>query len=130
MSNVRFGLVVDSDNGAHVRFRLFAATGGQHLGGCGQLVMTPTEFTAFHLLLEPKLDHRPASGWTYDPANPQDCSHRDDQSHDHDQCIEQMGAQCPHCTSPYRDRRFVMPTGDGTAACDNQWHDQAAEAVA
>lgn len=58
MSDVRFGLAVDHDNGHHVRFRLFAATGGQHLGGCGQLVMTPAEFAAFRELLAPRLTDR------------------------------------------------------------------------
>lgn len=58
MTAVRFGLAVDSDNGAHVRFRLFAATGGEHLGGCGQLVMRPAEFAAFEQLLEPMLTDR------------------------------------------------------------------------
>lgn len=90
--DVRFGIKVDSDNGAHVRFRLFAATGGQHLGGCGQLTMTSTEYAAFRRLLEPMLTDRPDSGWRYDPANPQDCSYRDDTAHDHDQCLEQMAA--------------------------------------
>lgn len=65
MSAVRFGIAVDSDNGFHVRFRLFAATGGQHLGGCGQLTMTATEYAAFRALLEPKLTDRP------DPTNDQ-----------------------------------------------------------
>jgi hypothetical protein len=36
-----------------------------------------------------------ATGWTYDRANPQDCSHRDDPAHDHDQCLEQMAADRP-----------------------------------
>lgn len=48
---VRFGLIIDSDNGVHVRFRLFAASGGQHLGLCGQLVMRTEEFAAFYPLL-------------------------------------------------------------------------------
>lgn len=43
-------------------------------------------------LLEPMLTDRPDSGWRYDPANPQDCSYRDDTAHDHDQCLEQMAA--------------------------------------
>ncbi len=55
MSKVRFGLVVDDDNGHHVHFRLFAATGGQHFGGCGKLTMTVREFTTFRGLLEPML---------------------------------------------------------------------------
>jgi hypothetical protein len=55
---VRFGLAVDSDNGAHVRFRLFAATGGQHLGGCGNLVMRTDEYAAFRALLAPALTDR------------------------------------------------------------------------
>lgn len=59
MTDARFGIAVDSDNGHHVRFRLFAATGGQHLGGCGQLVMTATEYAAFRELLAPKLTDRP-----------------------------------------------------------------------
>lgn len=50
-STARFGLVIDSDNGAHVRFRLFAATGGQHLGECGRLVMRTDEFAAFRDLV-------------------------------------------------------------------------------
>jgi hypothetical protein len=54
----RFGLAVDSDNGHHVRFRLFAATGGEHLGGCGQLVMRTDEYAAFRQLLEPMLTDR------------------------------------------------------------------------
>lgn len=58
MSNVRFGLRVDSNNGHHVHFRLFAATGGQHLGSCGHLVMTAEEFTAFKALLGPALTDR------------------------------------------------------------------------
>lgn len=57
-SQVRFGLSVDSVNTAHVRFRLFAATGGQHLGGCGALVMGVEEFAAFRQLLEPMLTDR------------------------------------------------------------------------
>jgi hypothetical protein len=57
-TDVRFGLKVESDNGYHVRFRLFAATGGQYLGGCGQLVMTVTEFSAFRELLEPRMTDR------------------------------------------------------------------------
>jgi hypothetical protein len=35
--------------------------------------------------------------------------------------------QCPTCTSPYRDRRFVMPTADGTAPCDSEWHTHACD---
>jgi hypothetical protein len=58
MSTARFGITVDSDNGAHVRFRLFAATGGQHLGGCGNLVMRPDEYAAFRELLGPALTDR------------------------------------------------------------------------
>lgn len=65
--NARFGLIVDYDNGHHVRFRVFAATGGQHLGGCGTLVMTAVEFAAFRELLGPKLTDRP------DPAHALDC---------------------------------------------------------
>jgi hypothetical protein len=60
---VRFGLQVDSDNGTHVRFRLFAATGGQHLGGCGNLVMRTDEYAAFREILRPWLTSRP------DPAH-------------------------------------------------------------
>lgn len=56
---VRFGLVVDDDNGHHVRLRVFAATGGQHLGLCGSLVMAPAEYAAFRRLLEPQLIDRP-----------------------------------------------------------------------
>lgn len=55
MNDVRFGIAVDDDNGHHVHFRLFAATGGQHLGGCGKLTMTVREFTTFRSLLEPLL---------------------------------------------------------------------------
>ena len=51
MSTAHFGLLVDDSNGHHVRFRVFAATGGQHLGGCGQLTMTATEYAAFRELL-------------------------------------------------------------------------------
>lgn len=58
-SAARFGLIVDSDNGAHVRFRLFAAAGGEYLGGCGALVMGVDEFAAFRKLLEPMLANRP-----------------------------------------------------------------------
>lgn len=50
-STARFGIVVDSDNGVHVRFRIFAATGGQHLGECGRLVMRTDEFAAFRDLV-------------------------------------------------------------------------------
>jgi hypothetical protein len=57
--DVRFGLAVDSDNGAHVRFRLFAATIGQHLGSCGgQLVMRSAEYAAFRSILEKDLASR------------------------------------------------------------------------
>lgn len=59
--NVRFGLAVDDNNGHHVHFRVFAAIGGQHLGGCGSLVMTVTEFEAFCRLLGPALTDRPDS---------------------------------------------------------------------
>lgn len=55
MPQARFALAIDSDNEVHVRFRLFAATGGQHLGGCGQLVMRTSEFVAFRDILEPLL---------------------------------------------------------------------------
>ena len=58
MTAVRFGVAVDDDNGAHVRFRLFAATGGEHLGGCRQLVMRPAEYAAFRDLLGPMLTDR------------------------------------------------------------------------
>ncbi len=58
MTAVRFGLTVDSDNGHHVHFHLFAATGGQHLGGCGSLTMTAVEYAAFRELLEPRLTDR------------------------------------------------------------------------
>jgi hypothetical protein len=63
VSGVRFGIKVISDNGHHVRFRLFTATGGQHLGGSGQLVMTATEYGTFRELLAPALTERP------DPAS-------------------------------------------------------------
>lgn len=59
MSDVRFGIKAFSDNGHHVHFKLFAATGGQHLGGCGQLVMTATEYARFRELLGPALTDRP-----------------------------------------------------------------------
>ncbi|GLY08304.1 hypothetical protein [Actinoplanes sp. NBRC 101535] len=59
MSDVRFGIKVFSDNGHHVHFRLFAATGGQHLGGSGQLTMTTTEYARFRELLAPALTDRP-----------------------------------------------------------------------
>ena len=58
MTAVRFGLAVDDDNGYHVRFRLFAATGGAHLGGCGELVMRADEYAAFRALLAPALTDR------------------------------------------------------------------------
>lgn len=58
-SDVRFGLTVDSDNGFHVHVRVFAATGGQHLGCCGQLTMTAPEYAAFRELLRPRLTDRP-----------------------------------------------------------------------
>lgn len=68
-NDARFGIAVDSDNGVHVRLRLFAASGGQHLGGCGPLVMRIDEYAAFRKLLEPRLTDRsdavdtsPASG--------------------------------------------------------------------
>lgn len=53
-----FGIAVDSDNGVHVRFRLFAATGGQHLGRCGNLVMRVDEFAAFQAILATVLTDR------------------------------------------------------------------------
>ncbi len=56
--NVRFGLSVDHDNGHHVHFRVFAATGGQHLGLSGTLVMTSVEYAVFRELLGPKLTGR------------------------------------------------------------------------
>lgn len=56
--DARFGIAVDDDNGYHVRFRLFAATGGAHLGRCGQLVMRSDEFAAFRDLLAPVLADR------------------------------------------------------------------------
>lgn len=58
MTAVRFGLQVDDINGYHVRFRLFAATGGEHLGGCGNLVMRTAEYAALRQLLEPALTDR------------------------------------------------------------------------
>jgi hypothetical protein len=48
---VRFGLAVDKDDGHHVHFRVFAATGGQHLGLCGALVMTADEYAVFRDLV-------------------------------------------------------------------------------
>jgi hypothetical protein len=59
---VRFGITVDSDNGYHVHFRVFSATGGEHLGGCGKLVMRANEFDAFQQLLEPQLTDRSDAG--------------------------------------------------------------------
>jgi hypothetical protein len=55
----RFGIKVENDNGHHVRFSLYAATGGQWLGSCGQLVMRADEYAAFRALLEPALTDRP-----------------------------------------------------------------------
>lgn len=57
-ADARFGIAVDSDNGVHVRLRLFAATGGQHLSGCGALVMRVDEYAAFRQLLAPRLTDR------------------------------------------------------------------------
>jgi hypothetical protein len=57
-SDLRLGITVDDDNGHHVRFRLFAATAGQHLGGCGHLVMRAEEYVAFRDLLGPALTDR------------------------------------------------------------------------
>jgi hypothetical protein len=37
----------------------------------------------------------------------------------HTRCAE----QCPHCASPYRHHRFVMPTVGGTGPCGHGWHD-------
>jgi hypothetical protein len=54
----RFGIKVVSDNGHHVTLQLFAATGGEHLGGCGQLTMRADEYTAFRRLLAPALTDR------------------------------------------------------------------------
>lgn len=51
--SARFGIQVDHDNGHHVHFRLFAATGLQHLGSCGpQQTMRVEEFKTFRALLE------------------------------------------------------------------------------
>ncbi len=47
----RFSVQVDHDNGAHVHFRLFAATGDAHLGLAGRLTMRADEFAAFTALL-------------------------------------------------------------------------------
>lgn len=58
-ARARFGIAVDSDNGYHVRFRLFAATGGEHLGLCGALVMRADEYAAFRQALQPLLTDRP-----------------------------------------------------------------------
>lgn len=58
MSNVRFGLKVTDNNGHHVHFSVFAATGGQHLGRCGSLVMTAEEYAAFRALLGSALTDR------------------------------------------------------------------------
>jgi hypothetical protein len=97
----RFGLVIDSDNGAHVRFRLFAATGGQHLGGAGHLVMRVDEYAAFRKLLKPVLvDVIPgeqalavladvaAQFGAVDMLAEENCSYRDDPGHDHEQCLD------------------------------------------
>lgn len=54
----RFGIKVDDDNGYHIRFGLYAATGGEHLGRCGDLVMRPDEYAAFRELLAPALTDR------------------------------------------------------------------------
>jgi hypothetical protein len=58
-ANVRFAITVDSDNGHHVRFRMFVATGGEYLGFCGALVMRANEFADFKQLLGPQLTGRP-----------------------------------------------------------------------
>ncbi len=47
----RFSIQIDHDNGAHVHFRLFAATGAAHLGLAGRLTMRAEEFAAFTALL-------------------------------------------------------------------------------
>lgn len=55
-----FGIAVDGDNGAHVRFRVYAASNGhEHLGLAGQLVMRTAEFATFRGVLEPVLVDRP-----------------------------------------------------------------------
>lgn len=81
--NARFGIQVDHDNGHHVHFRVFSATGGQHLGVAGTLVMTADEYAAFRELLGPRLTDRPdpagyaepvahsdGTGVTFDPGDP------------------------------------------------------------
>jgi hypothetical protein len=62
----RFGLKVDDDNGFHVRFRLYAATGTAHLALSGVLTMRPDEYEAFRQLMEPALTDRADST----PAQP------------------------------------------------------------
>lgn len=47
-----------------------------------------------HTMTEKATDlQRGEAGWTYDPANPQDCSYRDDVAHNHDECLERMAAE-------------------------------------
>lgn len=57
-NDARFMLRAADDNGAHVRFDVLAATGGQHLGVCGSLTMQRTEFEVFRDLLKPVLTDR------------------------------------------------------------------------
>ncbi len=76
--DVRFGLAVDSNNGHHVHLRLFAATGGQHLGCCGSLTMTAVEYATFRELLEPWLTDRS------DPAPDDDEPEPGDTADEHD----------------------------------------------
>lgn len=54
--SARFGIRVLDNNGYHVRLVLFAASGGAHLGSCGQLTMRADEYTAFRNVLAPVLD--------------------------------------------------------------------------
>lgn len=54
----RFALKVDDDNGHHVRFRLYAATDGQHPASVGVMTMRVDEYEVFRRLLEPALTDR------------------------------------------------------------------------
>ncbi|GLY08293.1 hypothetical protein [Actinoplanes sp. NBRC 101535] len=56
---IRFGIAVDQRTPAHVHFRLFAATGGQHLGCAGVLALGAAEYDAFRTALGPLLTDRP-----------------------------------------------------------------------
>lgn len=56
---VRFGIRVLRETPAHVTFQLSSATGGQWLGGVGQMTMATAEFRVFRLILGPLLRDRP-----------------------------------------------------------------------